>query len=95
MSAPRPQFTADNVIPFPPSRAQDDNLLRVIAAFERSGIAVVSPDEHEDDAIERTLRALPVSPELERLAAKVGTRTEAEARALHPVFEIALEAWRP
>lgn len=84
-----------SVVQFPPSRDQDNGLLRVIRALERSGIAVVAPDEHEDDAIERTLRALPVSPGLERLAAQVGTRTEAEARALHPVFEKILEAWRP
>lgn len=86
---------AENVIPFPPRRAHDVNLLRVIRAFERSGIAVVAPGENEDDAIERTLRALPVSPGLERLAAKVGTRTEAEARALHPIFAKILDAWRP
>ena len=63
-----------------PTRGHDAGLLRVIRALERSGIAVVAPDECEDAAIERAVRnVLPVSPELERLASS--TRTEAEARA--------------
>lgn len=73
-----------NVVPLSahraPTRDQDDGLLRVIRALERTGIAVVMPGEDEDDAIERTLRALPVSSRLEQLASQVGLRTELQAR---------------
>lgn len=85
-----------NVIPFErpkaePSRGHDDGLLRVIRALERSGIAVVAPDECEDAAIERAMRnVLPVSPELERLASS--TRTEAEARA-ERAYAALLQVW--
>lgn len=78
-----------------PKRHQDEGLLRVIRALERSGIGVVGPDEDEDDAIERAMRkSLPVSPGLQVLVDRVGKRTEAEARAL-PIFENILEPFRP
>ena len=79
-----------------PTRQHDEGMLRVIGALERSGIAVVTPGEHEDAAIERMVRkSLPVSPRLQALADRVGTRTEAEARALHPIFANILEPFRP
>lgn len=65
-----------------PCRHHDDGILRVIAALERSGVGVVMPGEHEDEAIERAMRkSLPVSPGLQVLFDRVGTRTEAEARS--------------
>lgn len=75
-----------------PARQHDDGLLRVIPAFERSGVAVVMPDETEDEALERMAsKSLPVSPYLRR-----PLRTEAEVRGkAHPIFETILDAVRP
>lgn len=79
-----------------PDRKQDEALLRIIRAFEDSGIAVLAPDEAEIIPLQRSQEVLPISPRLAAMAGQVGRRTEAEARGqLHPIFENILAGFRP
>ena len=74
-----------------PSRDCDEGLARVIRAFERSGIAVVT----DDDPIPLNASMIVQPHELIAMAEYV-QNTDAETRGkAHAIFENILSVWRP